>query len=120
MDDIKILICGNVIKNEIINIIENLNLSHNLNLFIEDLSKNTNKQNIEYYFSLINNIQYFNVFILNFDKKEDIFDFFKSLNSEEYGITNECYPFFLINEDLLAKPETKEFIVDLNKSKENE
>ena len=92
MDDIKILICGNVIKDDIIKIIENLNLSHNLNLFIEDLSKNTNKQNIEYYFSLINNIQYFNVFILNFDKKEDIFDFFKSLN--EYKIRLENFLFY--------------------------
>ena len=34
MDDIKILICGNVIKDDIIKMIENLNLSHNLNLFI--------------------------------------------------------------------------------------
>ena len=120
MEEIKILICGNYEKEKIKVYIENMNIDLNLDLIIKDLSKDTNNQNIEYYISLINNIEYFNVFILNFDKKEDIFDFFKSFNSEEYGITNECYPFFLINENILAKPEAKEFIVDLNKSKENE
>ena len=120
MEEIKILICGNYKKEEINKTIRKLNSDLLLDIIIKDCSNNTHNQNIEYYISLINNIEYFNVFILNFDKKEDIFDFFKSLNSEEYGITNECYPFFLINEDLLAKPETKEFIVDLNKSKENE
>ena len=66
-----------------------MNSNLDLNLIKKDCSKLTHNKNIEYYFSIINNIQYFNAFVLNFDKKEDIFSFFKSFNSEELGITNE-------------------------------
>ena len=69
---------------------------------------------------MINEIEYFNAFILNFKTKEDIFKFFKSFNSENWGITNECYPFFLICNQILSKKEAKKFIEDLNKSKEDE
>jgi hypothetical protein len=92
----------------------------NLELFIKDVSELSLIQNIEYYYSLINNIQYFNAIILNYKTKEDIFEFFKSFNSENLGITNECYPFFLICNQILSKKETKNFIEDLNKSKEDE
>lgn len=53
-------------------------------------------------------------------KKEDIFSFFKSFNSEEVGITNECYTFFLISETILSKSEAKNFIMELNKLKEDD
>jgi len=97
MDETKILICGNDKKQEIIDTIENLKNLFNLNLLIKDCSKSSIIQNIEFFFSLINDIQYFNVFILNYEKKENICEFFKSFNSEDWGITNECYPFFVIN-----------------------
>ena len=120
MEEIKILICGNYKKEEINKTIRKLNSDLLLDIIIKDCSNNTHNQNIEYYISLINNIEYFNAFILNFSKKNDIFEFFKSFNSEEYGITNECYPFFLINKNTLSKLETNKFINDLNQSKENE
>lgn len=120
MDKVQVLICGNDKREEIINIIENLNSSLNLNLVIKDNSKFTCNQNIECFFSLINNVQYFNALILNFEKKEDIFGFFKLFNSEELGITNECYPFFLLSEQVLSKSEIKNFITEFNKSKEDD
>ena len=119
MDEVNILICGNDKKEEIIKAIENLNSSLDLKLNIKDRSKFSNNQNVEHFFSLVNNIQYYNALILNL-KKEDIFNFFKSFNSEEYGIINECYPFFVVSEQILSKLEAKNFIMDLNKSKEED
>ena len=119
-EEVKFFVCGNDSKDEIINCIENLQSNLNLNIVLKDCSKSSNSENIEFYFSLINNIEYFNAFILNFKKKEDIFDFFKSFNSEESGITKECYPFFVICDKILSKLETKKFISDLNKSKDDD
>ena len=120
MDEVKILICGNVKKEEIYLTINNLKSNLNLDLIIKDISKFSHSENIEYYFSLINDMQYFNAFILNFEKKEDIFLFFNSFNSEDLGITNGCYPFFVINEQKLSKMELKNFIKDMNNSKEDD
>ena len=120
MNNLNILISGNNKKEEIKSEIEKLKLKFNLDLFINDVSELSDIQNIEHYYSLINNIQYFNAFILNYKAKEDIFKFFKSFNSENWGITNECYPFFLICNQILSKKEAKNFIDDLNKSKEDE
>ena len=120
MDKINILILGNDQKEEIISIIENLNLNLDLNIILKDCSKLTHNQSVENFFSLINDIQYFNALILNFSKKEDIICFFKNFNSEEYGITNECFPFFVLPDKILSKLDTKYFINDLNKSKEDD
>ncbi len=120
MDKINILILGNDQKEDIISIIENLNLNLDLNIILKDCSKLTHNQSVENFFSLINDIQYFNALILNFSKKEDIICFFKNFNSEEYGITNECFPFFVIPDKILTKLDTKYFINDLNKSKEDD
>jgi len=120
MNKLNILISGNDKKEEIKSEIENLKSKFNLDLFIKDVSEFSHSQNIEYYYTLINEIEYFNAFILNFKTKEDIFKFFKSFNSENWGITNECYPFFLICNQILSKKEAKKFIEDLNKSKEDE
>ena len=117
---LNILISGNDKKEEIKSEIENLKSKFNLDLFIKDVSEFSHSQNIEYYYTLINEIEYFNAFILNYKTKEDIFKFFKSFNSENWGITNECYPFFLICNQILSKKEAKKFIEDLNKSKEDE
>lgn len=119
MEEVQILICGNFQKKEIMNETEKLNSDFNLNLSIKDFSNSSSIQNIEYYFSLINDIQYFNVFVLNYEKKEEIFDFFKSFNTEEWGITNECYPFFMICKQILSKNEGKKYINDLNNSKKD-
>ena len=119
MEEVQILICGNFQKKEIMNETEKLNSDFNLNLSIKDFSNSSPIQNIEYYFSLINDIQYFNVFVLNYEKKEEIFDFFKSFNTEEWGITNECYPFFMICKQILSKNEGKKYINDLNNSKKD-
>ena len=119
MEEVKILICGNEQKREIIDASENLKSYLNINLLIKDCSKSNHTQNIEYFFSLINDIQYFNAFILNYEKKEDILTFFKSFNTEDWGITNECYPFFLICEQIVSKPELKKYIENLNNSKED-
>lgn len=120
MNKLNILISGNDKKEEIKSEIENLKSKFNLDLFIKDVSEFSHSQNIEYYYTLINEIEYFNAFILNYKTKEDIFKFFKSFNSENWGITNECYPFFLICNQILSKKEAKKFIEDLNKSKEDE
>ena len=120
MNKLNILISGNDKKEEIISEIENLKSKFNLDLFIKDVSEFSHIQNINFYYTLINNIEYFNAFILNYKTKEDIFEFFKSFNSENLGITNECYPFFLICNQMLSKKEAKNFIEDLNKSKEDE
>ena len=120
MEEIKLLVCGNNFKDEIMNSIENLNLNLNMNLVLKDCSKSSHSENIEYYCSLINDIQYFNAFILNFEKKEEIFNFFKLFNIEDSGITKECYPFFVICEKILPKLEAKKFIDDLNKSKNDD
>ena len=120
MNEVKILICGNYEKNEIINSIENLKIKFNLNLLVKDCSEFTYNQNIEEFFSLIDNRNYFNAFILNYEKKEEIFKFFKLFNSEESGITNECYPFFVFNEKIISRKEANNFIKDLNKSKDEE
>lgn len=120
MDKLNILVCGNYEKEEIIANVENLSSSQDLSLIIKDGSKSSHIQNIEYYFSLINDIEYFNTFILNFERKENIFDFFQSFQSEDYGITKECYPFFVICEKILSKIEVKKFITEINKSKEDE
>lgn len=120
MNEVKIFICGNDKKKEISQATENLKSDFKLNILIKDCSNFSHIQNIEYYFSLINDIQYFNAFILNYEKKEDIFQFFKSFNSEAWGITNECYPFFIICEQILSKKEIKNFINDLNNSKKDE
>ena len=90
-----------------------------INILIKNCSNSTNIENIEYYFSLINNIQYFNAFILNY-KKKDIFLFFKSFVSEEWGITNKLYAFFIICEEILPKKEIKNFINDLGVQKKDE
>lgn len=119
MEEVQILICGNFQKKEIMNETEKLNSDFNLNLSIKDFSNSSPIQNIKYYFSLINDIQYFNVFVLNYEKKEEIFDFFKSFNTEEWGITNECYPFFMICKQILSKNEGKKYINDLNNSKKD-
>ena len=105
MNEVKILICGNSKKEENISISENLKTQYNLKMLIKDRSNLTNNENIEYYFSLITDIQYFNVFVLNHDNKKDILDFIESFKSEEWGITNECYPFFLIPSQILSKIE---------------
>ena len=97
-----------------------MNLTLDLNLNLKDCSKLAINQNIENFFSLINDTQYFNALFLNFSKKEEIINFFKSFNSDEYGITNECYPFLIINEKTLTKSEARNFIIELNKTKENE
>ena len=114
MNKLNILISGNDKKEEIISEIENLKSKFNLDLFIKDVSEFSHIQNINFYYTLINNIEYFNAFILNYKTKEDIFEFFKSFNSENLGITNECYPFFLICNQMLSKKEA------INKSKEDE
>ena len=93
MDKVNILILGDENNQNIIKAIENLNLTLDLNLNLKDCSKLAVNQNIENFFSLINDTQYFNALFLNFSKKEEIINFFKSFNSDEYGITNECYSF---------------------------
>ncbi len=120
MNEVKILICGNSKKEEIISISENLKTQYNLKMLIKDRSNLTNNENIEYYFSLITDIQYFNVFVLNHDNKKDILDFIESFKSEEWGITNECYPFFLIPSQILSKIEANNYIDNLNKSRADE
>ena len=60
MNEVKILICGNYEKNEIIDSIENLKIKFNLNLLTKDCSEFTYNQNIEEFFSLIDNRNYFN------------------------------------------------------------
>ena len=120
MDKVNILILGDENNQNIIKAIENLNLTLDLNLNLKDCSKLAINQNIENFFSLINDTQYFNALFLNFSKKEEIINFFKSFNSDEYGITNECYPFLIINEKTLTKSEARNFIIELNKTKENE
>ena len=120
MSEVKILICGNDKKQEIISVSEKLKNKYNLNMLIKDCSNSTQKQNIEYFFSLINDIQYFNIFILNYEKKQEIYDFFEAFKSEDWGITNECYPFFIISGEVLPKIELKKFIENLNKSKDDE
>ena len=89
MEEIKILICGNYKKEEINKTIRKLNSDLLLDIIIKDCSKNTHNQNIEYYISLINNIEYFNVFILNFSKKNDIFEFFKLVKRKKILITRK-------------------------------
>ena len=64
MNEVKILICGNSKKEEIIRISENLKTQYNLKMLIKDRSNLTNNENIEYYFSLITDIQYFNMFCI--------------------------------------------------------
>lgn len=120
MDKVNILILGDENNQNIIKAIENLNLTLDLNLNLKDCSKLAINQNIENFFSLINDTQYFNTLFLIFSKKEEIINFFKSFNSDEYGITNECYPFLIINEKTLTKSEARNFIIELNKTKENE
>ena len=120
MDAVKIIICGTDKKEEIYNTINNLKSCLNLNLIMKDNSEFSHTQNIEYYFSLINDVQYFNAFILNFEKKEDILKFFNSFNSEDWGITNGCYPFFVINGQKLSKIELKNFIKILNNPREDD
>lgn len=93
MDKVNILILGDENNQNIIKAIENLNLTLDLNLNLKDCSKLAINQNIENFFSLINDTQYFNMLFLIFSKKEEIINFFKSFNSDEYGITNECYSF---------------------------
>ena len=93
MDKVNILILGDENNQNIIKAIENLNLILDLNLNLKDCSKLAINQNIENFFSLINDTQYFNTLFLIFSKKEEIINFFKSFNSDEYGITNECYSF---------------------------
>ena len=117
MNDVKILLCGNSKKEEIISISENLKKQYNLNMLIKDCSSSTHNENIEYYFSLINDIQYFNIFVLNHDNKKDIFDFIELFKSEEWGITNDCYPFFLIPSYIVSKIEAYNYIDKLNKSR---
>ena len=120
MDAVKIIICGTDKKEEIYNTINNLKSCLHLNLIMKDNSEFTHTQNIEYYFSLINDVQYFNAFILNFEKKENILKFFNSFNSEDWGITNGCYPFFVINGQKLSKIELKNFIKILNNPREDD
>ena len=120
MEEIKFLVCGNNLKDEIMDAIENLNFNLNMNLVLKDCSKSSHSENIEYYCSLINNIQYFNALVLNFEKKEEIFNFFKVFDLEDSGISKECYPFFIICDKILPKIEAKKFIDELNKSKNDD
>ena len=87
---------------------------------IKDCSGFTSVQNIEYYYSLINNIQYFNVFIFNYEKKQDVIDFFELFKPKDLGLTKDCFPFFVINENTFSKLEVKKFINDYNKSEEDD
>lgn len=120
MNKINFLLCSNDKKEEFIDSINSFNKNLNLALILKDYSSFTINKNVENFFELINDIQYFNTLILNYSKKEDIFLFFKSFNSEEIGISNECYPFFMISKNLVSKSEMKNFIHKLNESKEDD
>ena len=120
MEEINILVFGNAQKKEIINTIEKINSSLNINLSIKDLSNFSHIQNIEYYFSLINDIQYFNVLILNFLNEKDIINFFELFKPKDYGISKECFPFFMINEKTLPRSEMKKFINNYNEKEEED
>ena len=118
--EINLIIVGDRSKlfNENINSLEN-NWNINKDIKIFNKINYSETDYLDLYYKFIDEAKYFNVFAINYLKKEEIFRFFENFNKnyEENLITSSCYPFFLIDKRVLQKVELYNYIKSINKNR---